>query len=545
MPFAAIHIPDFIVQAVVRGDRALRERAVAIVEGTPPLWSVVAANRCAAQMGIELGMAKSQAAQFTGVEIRHRSPAQEKATHEVLLDLGWSVSPRVEDSAPDTIVLDLAGLSGLFGPEEKLARELVERGSGLGVSARIAVAENIEVAILASRGMPGITLILPGEEAKRLSELPMHTLLPAPEILETLTRWGVETCGRLAALPVIQLSERLGQDGVRLHTLARGALVRSLVLAKPSDNFQEEMELDDSVEKLESLSFVLGRLLDQLCERLEARSLSARSIRMEFELERSFEKGLQLSAHADQRKLLPRKFAKIFALPVPMRDSKLLLKLVRLRLQSDPPSAAVIKIMLSAEADRVRTTQRGLFLPASPEPEKLELTMARLANLVGDANVGSPQLIDTHRPDAIRMERFRLAQEAAGVRRKKPIAAADKSVEKNSSALRMTKPANGFRLLRPSVPARVELRDGLPTRVFFYGARGEIVAASGPWRTSGEWWQDPWDQAEWDVEVRFSASTQKNKRSSNSSSNPGSERGLYLIYYDLRQQGWFLRGMYD
>jgi protein ImuB len=192
-------------------------------------------------------------------------------------------------------------------------------------------------------------------------------------------------------------------------------------------------------------------------------------------------------------------------------------------------------------ADRVRTTQRGLFLPASPEPEKLELTMARLANLVGEANVGSPQLIDTHRPDAIRMERFRLAQEAAGSRRKKPIAATDKSVEKNSSAPRMTKPANGFRLLRPSVPARVELRDGLPARVFFYGAHGEIVAASGPWRTSGEWWQDPWDQAEWDVEVRFSSSAQKNKRSS----NPASERGLYLIYYDLRQQGWFLRGMYD
>ena len=541
MPFAAIHIPDFIVQAVVRGEGALRERPVAIVEGAPPLWSVVAANRRAAQMGIELGMAKSQAAQFTGVEIRHRAPEQEKITHEALLDLGWSVSPRVEDTAPDTIVVDLAGLSGLFGAEEKIAQELAKRGSGLGLSARIAVAENIEVAILASRGLPGVTLIPPGDEAKRLQAVPVHTLLPSPEILDTLTRWGVETCGRLAALPVVQLSERLGQEGVRLHTLARGALVRSLVLAKPSDNFQEEMELDDSVEELESLSFVLGRLLDQLCERLAARSLSARRIRMEFDLERSFEKGLQISAHADQHKLLPRKFEKTLALPVPMRDSKLLLKLVRLRLQSDPPPAAVIKIVICAEADRLRTTQRGLFLPASPEPEKLELTMARLANLVGHANVGSPQLMDTHRPDAIRMERFRLAQEAAGGRRKKPCGPADKPVGKNSSATQMAKPANGFRLLRPSVPARVELRDGLPVRVFFYGARGEIVATSGPWRTSGEWWQDPWDQAEWDVEVRFSSSSQKNKRVS----NPTSERGLYLIYYDLRQQGWFLRGMYD
>src|ERR1700727_2821396 len=135
MSFAAIHVPDFIVQAVVRGDGALRERAVAIVEGTPPLWSVVAANRRAAQVGIELGMAKSQATQFASVEIRHRAPAQEKATHEALLDLGWSFSPRVEDTAPDTIVLDLGGLSTLFGTEESVARQLAERASALGLTA--------------------------------------------------------------------------------------------------------------------------------------------------------------------------------------------------------------------------------------------------------------------------------------------------------------------------------------------------------------------------------------------------------------------------
>jgi protein ImuB len=537
MSFAAIHIPDFIVQALVRGELALRERAVAIVEGAPPLWSVVAANSRALQIGIELGMAKSQAAQFTAVEIRHRSPAQEKAAHEALLDLGWSISPRVEDTAPDTIVVDIAGLSGLFGPDAKIAHELASRGSSLGLSARIAVAQSIEVAILAARGVPGITLIAAGEEAQRLSVLPVHTLLPSLEILETLQRWGLKTCGQLAALPVIQLSERLGQEGVRLHTLARGAFVRSLVLSKPSAFFQEEMELDDSVEELESLSFVLGRLLDQLCERLAARSLSARAIRLEFALERSFEKELQQSADPQQQKLIPRQFEKVLALPVPMRDSKLLLKLVRLRLQSDPPPAAVIKITLSAEPDRPRITQRGLFLPAAPEPEKLELTMARLANLVGDSNVGSPQLMDTHRPDAIRMERFRLAQETAGGLKKRPFVMANKK----TSVPEMTEPANGFRFFRPGITARVEMREGLPERIFFQGLRGEVVAASGPWRTSGDWWQDSWDQAEWDVEIHFAAIAQKIKRFG----TPSNPRGLYLIYYDSRRQSWFLRGTYD
>ncbi|MEQ1474349.1 MAG: hypothetical protein ABLQ96_11020, partial [Candidatus Acidiferrum sp.] len=287
-----------------------------------------------------------------------------------------------------------------------------------------------------------------------------------------------------------------------------------------------------------------GRLLDQLCERLAARSLSARVIRMEFDLERSFEKELQISAPAEQQKLIPRKFEKVLTLPVPMRDSKLLLKLARLRLQCDPPPAAIIKMTLSAEPDRPRSTQRGLFLPASPEPEKLELTMARLANLVGEGNVGSPQLMDTHRPDAIRIDRFRLgrfrlAWENTGGRGKK---SSGTPAGKTSLASPMAKPANGFRFFRPGLPVRVELRDGFPARIFFQGMRGEVAAASGPWRTSGEWWQEAWDQAEWDVEVHFSGGApQKNARPS----QPANTRGLYLLYYDARQRGWFFRGTYD
>ena len=41
-------------------------------------------------------------------------------------------------------------------------------------------------------------------------------------------------------------------------------------------------------------------------------------------------------------------------------------------------------------------------------------------------------------------------------------------------------------------------------RISFRGMRGEVVAASGPWRTSGDWWQeDPWQQDEWDLEIHF------------------------------------------
>jgi hypothetical protein len=81
------------------------------------------------------------------------------------------------------------------------------------------------------------------------------------------------------------------------------------------------------------------------------------------------------------------------------------------------------------------------------------------------------------------------------------------------------------------VPAKLELRAGRPARVMFQGRRGEVLAASGPWRTSGDWWrEDPWQQDEWDVEIQFHTSP---------------ERGVYRIYFDGVRRGWFVRGSYD
>ncbi len=406
-----------MVQAVLRAEGEVRDRAIALVDGTAPLINVVAANDAAWRAGIQLGMAQTQA-QLCGVEIRRRSRALEKAAHAALLDLGWSMSPRVEDHAQDTILADLAGLNSLFGAEEDIAREFARRAAELRLRVHVAVSANLEVAVHAARGFAGITVIPEREEARYLSGLPVQTLAPSAEALETLERWGIRTCAALGALPVLELSERLGQEGVRLQELARGAHVRALVLAEPAESLEEEMELDDAVEDLEPLAFVLGRLLDQVCTRLAARALSAAAIRVRFDLGDAFEKeepvrGKNATAMAagvarveTEAAAVTKTYEKVLNLPVPMRDSKMLLKLLRLQLQADPPPGAIVNITLGADLARPRTTQHGLFVPNSPDPERLELTVARLAKLVGNTNIGSPELTDTHRPGEFRMNKF-------------------------------------------------------------------------------------------------------------------------------------------
>src|SRR5260370_15933502 len=133
MGFACVYIEVFLVQAVVRAQPSLGERALALISGAPPLWSVVAANAAAFEAGIQLGMTKAQVAQFGKVQICMRSEAQEKAAHAALLDVAWSVSPRVEDTAAGTVVLALEGLKGLFGTVEKITRELARRVAAIGL----------------------------------------------------------------------------------------------------------------------------------------------------------------------------------------------------------------------------------------------------------------------------------------------------------------------------------------------------------------------------------------------------------------------------
>ncbi len=541
MAFASIFVPNFMVQAVVRAEPELRGRALALVEGAPPLCNVVAVNEAAARMGVPIDVTKTNAEQFAGLEIRARSAALEKSAHAALRDAGWSVSPRIEEAGEDEIVVDLAGLGALFGGEKKIGAELARRALECGLEAHVAIAGNIDAASIAARGYRGTTVIPRGQEAARLRDLPVRVLELAEETAETLDRWGVHTCGALAALPVAQLSERLGQEGVRLHALARGASERSLTVAEAADFFEEEMELDDAVEELDPLSFLLGRLLDQLCARLGARALAAASIRARFELQPAFEDACDRRKEVVRRKNPPGEYETELRLPVPARDGKMLLKLLRLRLQAQPPGAPVQKITLAAEAARLRAMQGGLFLPSFPDPEKLELTIARVANVVGEGNVGSPEIVDTHRPGAFQMRKFHAASEGAETVRERNENDAGENDAGDAKAER--KAAAGFRAFRPEIPARMELQGGRPMAVSFQGARGEVRAASGPWRTSGGWWrEDTWQQEEWDLEVRFRLT---GSEIAAKEANMRGEGGVYRVYYDAERKGWFVRGIFD
>ena len=66
----------------------------------------------------------------------------------------------------------------------------------------------------------------------------------AEEIFETLRLWGINSFRDFVTLPVAGVSERLGQNGVRLQQLACGKTERHLKLKQPAREFQAALELE-------------------------------------------------------------------------------------------------------------------------------------------------------------------------------------------------------------------------------------------------------------------------------------------------------------
>jgi len=137
---------------------------------------------------------------------------------------------------------------------------------------------------------------------------------------------------------------------------------------------------------------------------------------------------------------------------------------------------------------RPRVTQENLFIPPSPETQQLEITLARIRGFIGSADVeglqcvGSPVVLDTHKPDSYLLRRFSSEEVVCAV---------------SPAAL----PIVAMRRFRPAPETSVEMNGEKPHFVCFHKKHLRVLSASGPWRSSGSWWNlsTAWSREEWDV----------------------------------------------
>jgi nucleotidyltransferase/DNA polymerase involved in DNA repair len=274
---AAIVIPAFDLRAALRLRPGLETEpaALAPLPGTEPLLGSVTSAAAAkgVKPGMRLGEALATCPQLVLVE---QDPAGvEQAWEEVLRgleDAGFAVEP----AEPGTAYFETQGVERLYGGlEPALKRALGAVGPAWDV--RAGAAERRFAALAAANvARAGQMLIVSDDRTRKfLAPLPL-TLLPLErERYEDLEELGVKTIGQLAGLPGGAVAERLGPDGRRAWSLARGEhdargfREDRVAPRKAPVALVETLEFPDAVGQELTLRRGLGVLVDGLLARPE------------------------------------------------------------------------------------------------------------------------------------------------------------------------------------------------------------------------------------------------------------------------------------
>jgi protein ImuB len=472
--YLCIFVREFPAQARLRMREDLRSMPVAILDGEAPFQQVCSLNRQAGQLGVAAGMSRAEMDCFPFVTLLPRSAAEEQSTRTALLECAGNYSPRIEEIVGEDAfccVLDISGTEKLFGNPESLAIRLRHTLEAIGMRAYYAVSANFHTAVFLARGASRdkVLVVVPdGGERQALASLPLSVLDISQDYAETFADWGITTLGTLAILPERDTISRLGQEGKRLRSLARGEAAHLFQPIDPVCEIQEQVELDSPVELLDSLLFVVGTILEQLLARARERILSLAVVIAELGLE---------GGEVHIRVVRP---------ALPTNDKYVWLKLLHLDLIAHPPPVPVLSVKLKVESGAVGKVQLGLFSPQLPEPGRLDITLARIKAIVGEERLGTIELKDTHEPDAFRLKEFSVIK--AG------------TAEWSGPQL----PAAAMRRLRPPETIAVTLRNKCPHIFYFRGVGYRAERSYGPWRASGGWWSDGrWSLEVWDVVARM------------------------------------------
>ena len=277
---ACLSIPGFELKAALRKapSLTLRPAALSPEPGGEPLLGPVTAAAEAAGIRPQMRLGEALATCPRLVLIEPDPAAAEQAWEEIvrsLEDAGFAV----ESAALGIAYFETRGVERLYGGlDAALQRALAAVGTAW--DARIGAAGRRFAALAAaSVARAGQLLVVRDEEVGRfLAPLPL-TLLPLErQRYDELESLGVRKLGQLAGLPGGAVAERLGPDGRRAWSLARGGANARIRGRRPPAELVESLEFPEAVGNELTLRRALGALVETALARPERRDRFVRKV---------------------------------------------------------------------------------------------------------------------------------------------------------------------------------------------------------------------------------------------------------------------------
>lgn len=471
--FAALHLPALPVAAALEVQPDCRRLPCAILameadiaDSAKSKIPLLAINRIAAGTGIAPGWPLNRAlVRCPDLRLLPRHPEQETRLLTRLCELAESLSPDLEITRADLVVIDLCR-SGRHG-------ESWRQAALDGLEIHRTAAETPDLAHLAVLH-PGLDGHLLSRET--LAALPLgslHEIARGEGFLQPLADWGLRQLGDFMKLPRPDLIARLGPRAGHWHAILHGEC-RLLRLHRPPESLAQSFEPEDAIATLDALTFLLKRLLHALSARLHARHLAASR--------------LSLILHLDRSGLWQRHIR----LPEARSHAADLLRPLLTVLDGLTLENPVTRIELDAEPAAPGTSQREWLGRQLPQPDRWPETIRKLEALVGIGRVGIPVPSASHRADAATLRPVPLTFDETA-----PIPTAAPSAPPSTALpLRRFRPPPG--VIVTTDPAQ---SPAAPLAILSGPHRGRITRREGPFPSSGNWWQDGWQRLEWDIEL--------------------------------------------
>lgn len=258
----------------MRDNPALRNVPIAI-GGDPGKRGVIATcNYEARRYGIRSAMASAQAKKLCPqLQIIPGQMQKYREASEQIHEVFQHYTELIEPLSLDEAYLDVSDAPAHQGSATRIAEEIRQRvKADVGITISAGVAPNKFIAKIASdwNKPDGLFVVLPSEVDAFVEKLPVKKLFGVgPATAAKLQRMGVQSCGDLRGFSKIDLVERMGSFGERLHQLSMGIDERPVRTSWRRKSLSIEHTYTTDLSSYEACLEKLPELMEELDRRLQ------------------------------------------------------------------------------------------------------------------------------------------------------------------------------------------------------------------------------------------------------------------------------------
>ncbi|MEP7239305.1 MAG: DNA polymerase Y family protein [Devosia sp.] len=424
---------------------------------------IVALDLVASAAGLYAGQNLSDARALCPIiEAREIDPLFTTQIFAEFADWHSNASPVVgilTDAAPyGDLVLDITGVSHLFGSERQMLAALTGRLEALGYAVQGAIAPTVGAAWALARYHPG--RIVDGNLGAALDMLPVAALRLEEAQISGLTQMGLKRIGQLAGRDRRALTARFGAGLLLRLDQALGIVNERLVPRLPLADHYAERRFAEPIGLMDDVLMTTHDLALQLSSRLERDGTGAQAFHLF--LYRVDHKVITLSVNAARATRDAGHIARLF-----VHRSE------RLGAEYDAGFGIDMIRLAASSLSPLDAAQTGAF-ESSDGTADLDHLYDRMASRLGPLAVVRQKFVNTHIPEkAVLLE---------------PVVARTPDDPAAGPDPRLRRPLRLLPAPEPIVVSLAEVPDGPPPNMVWRRVTYRFVRSSGPERIAAEWW---------------------------------------------------------